>query len=63
MRPCAALATLSTLVFYSGAGAQDIPAPTADMLPTPEEIRKAPCFPFFDASDPNARHYQLPAEL
>jgi len=57
------LILLLTLAVCLQVGAQNIPAPTADMLPTPEEIKNAPCFPFTDGTHPNAHQYRLPPEL
>ena len=57
------LATIVLLVACLGAGAQDIPAPPADMLPTADEIQAAPAFPFTDGTHPHAKNYRLPVEM
>ncbi len=43
-------------------GAQ-IPVPSADVLPTPDEVRRAPVFPLFDASCNGASQYRLPPDV
>lgn len=39
-----------------------IPLPSADWLPTPDEIRRAPAFPLFDATCNGADQFRLPPD-
>ncbi len=57
------LLVLLTLAVCLQASAQTIAAPTAAMLPTPEEVKNAPALPFTDGTHPYASQYRLPVEI
>ncbi len=57
------LILLLTLAVCLQAGAQKIPVPTADLLPTPDEVKGAPAFPLYDGACKGSDKYRLPPEL
>ena len=57
------LILLLTLGVCLQADAQKIPVPTADLLPTPDEVKGAPVFPLYDGACKGSDKYRLPPEL
>lgn len=57
------LLVLLTIAACLPSGAQNIPAPTANMLPTPDDIKNAPALPFTDGTTPNNYNCRLPVEV
>jgi hypothetical protein len=51
------------LTVFSAACAASIPVPEAGWIPAPEEVRRAPAFPLYDANCKQSERFRLPPDV